>query len=195
MLKKDSIEISMNKFYFIFFILIYGCSLNSNSTFWSKSERIETDKKIIKTLFKDIQPNKKEFNPKLKLNLPRDNIKNINFNFNNDGFTFEKVSNENLSKYNFSKIENFSGFEPEILVDDKNFYFFDNKGSLIKFNKDSSVEWKKNYYSKSDKKNNPILFLALDKDSLFVADTNANYYLLNKKNGNLKWKKKTHLFI
>ncbi len=180
----------MNKFYFIFFILIYGCSLNSNSTFWSKSERIETDKKIIKTLFKDIQPNKKEFNPKLKLNLPRDNIKNINFNFNNDGFTFEKVSNENLSKYNFSKIENFSGFEPEILVDDKNFYFFDNKGSLIKFNKDSSVEWKKNYYSKSDKKNNPILFLALDKDSLFVADTNANYYLLNKKNGNLKWKKK-----
>ena len=180
----------MNKFYIIFFVLIYSCSLNSNSAFWSKSEKIASDKKVIKILFKDIQPNKREFNPNLKLNLPKNNVRNINFNFNNDGFTFEKVSNEKLSKYNFARIENFSGFEPEILVDDSNLYFFDNKGSLIKFNKVSNIEWKKNYYSKSDKKNNPILFLALEKDNLFVADTNANYYLLNKKNGNLKWKKK-----
>ena len=180
----------MNKFYIIFFVLIYSCSLNSNSAFWSKSEKITSDKKVIKILFKDIQPNKREFNPNLKLNLPKNNVRNINFNFNNDGFTFEKVSNEKLSKYNFARIENFSGFEPEILVDDRNLYFFDNKGSLIKFNKVSNIEWKKNYYSKSDKKNNPILFLALEKDNLFVADTNANYYLLNKKNGNLKWKKK-----
>ena len=180
----------MNKFYIIFFVLIYSCSLNSNSTFWSKSEKITSDKKVIKILFKDIQPNKREFNPNLKLNLPKNNVRNINFNFNNDGFTFEKVSNEKLSKYNFARIENFSGFEPEILVDDRNLYFFDNKGSLIKFNKVSNIEWKKNYYSKSDKKNNPILFLAIEKDNLFVADTNANYYLLNKKNGNLKWKKK-----
>lgn len=180
----------MNKFYIIFFVLIYSCSLNSNSAFWSKSEKITSDKKVIKILFKDIQPNKREFNPNLKLNLPKNNVRNINFNFNNDGFTFEKVSNEKLSKYNFARIENFSGFEPEILVDDRNLYFFDNKGSLIKFNKVSNIEWKKNYYSKSDKKNNPILFLAIEKDNLFVADTNANYYLLNKKNGNLKWKKK-----
>ena len=40
------------------------------------------------------------------------------------------------------------------------------------------------------KKNNPILFLASEENNLFVADTNANYYLLNKQNGNLKWKKK-----
>ena len=180
----------MNKFYLIFFVLLYSCSLNSNSAFWSKSEKIESDKKVIKILFKDIQPNKREFNPNLKLNLPKNNVKNIDYNFNNDGFTFEKVSNEKLSKHSFARIENFSGFEPEILVDDKNFYFFDNKGSLIKFNKVSNIEWKKNYYSKSDKKNNPILFFDLEKDNLFVADTNANYYLLNKKNGNLKWKKK-----
>ena len=72
----------------------------------------------------------------------------------------------------------------------KNLYFFDNKGSIIKFNKNSKLQWKKNYYSKSDKKNNPILFLASEKNNLFIADTNANYYLLNKDNGNLKWKKK-----
>ena len=61
----------MNKFYIIFFVLIYSCSLNSNSAFWSKSEKIASDKKVIKILFKDIQPNKREFNPKLKLNLPK----------------------------------------------------------------------------------------------------------------------------
>ena len=77
-----------------------------------------------------------------------------------------------------------------MLIDKNNIYFFDSNGSLIKFNKESKIEWKKNYYSKSDKKNNPILFLASEKNHLFVADTNANYYLLNKISGNLIWKKK-----
>ena len=34
------------------------------------------------------------------------------------------------------------------------------------------------------------MFLSSDGRNLFVSDTNANYYLLNIKNGNLKWKKK-----
>ena len=179
----------MNKFIYIIFIFILSCSLNSNSAFWSKSEKLKTDKKISKILFQDLKPNENEFNPKLKVNLPIKNT-SINYNFNNNGFTNEQVAGENFSKYKFSKIENFSGFEPEILVDKENIYFFDDKGSIIKFNKNSKLQWKKNYYSKSDKKNNPILFLASEKKNLFIADTNANYYLLNKDNGNLKWKKK-----
>ena len=179
----------MNKLIYIIFIFILSCSLNSNSAFWSKSEKLKTDKKISKILFQDLKPNENEFNPKLKVNLPIKNT-SINYNFNNNGFTNEQVVGKNFSKYKFSKIENFSGFEPEILVDKENMYFFDNKGSIIKFNKNSKLQWKKNYYSKSDKKNNPILFLASEKKNLFIADTNANYYLLNKDNGNLKWKKK-----
>ena len=179
----------MNKFLYIIFIFILSCSLNSNSAFWSKSEKLKTEKKISKILFEDSKPNENEFNPKLKVNLPIKNT-SINYNFNNNGFTNEQIPGENFSKYKFSKIENFSGFEPEILVDKENIYFFDDKGSIIKFNKNSKLQWKKNYYSKSDKKNNPILFLASEKKNLFIADTNANYYLLNKDNGNLKWKKK-----
>ncbi len=179
----------MNKFFYIIFIFILSCSLNSNSAFWSKSEKLKTDKKIPKILFEDLKPNENEFNPKLKVKLPIKNT-SINYNFNNNGFTNEQIAGENFSKYKFSKIENFSGFEPEILVDKENIYFFDDKGSIIKFNKNSKLQWKKNYYSKSDKKNNPILFLASENNNLFIADTNANYYLLNKDNGNLKWKKK-----
>ena len=65
---------------------------------------------------------------------------------------------------------------PHVLKVTNPLFFFDNRGSIIKFNKDSKVEWKKNYYSKSDKRNNPILFLASENNNLFVADTNANYY-------------------
>jgi len=179
----------VNKLIYIIFIFILSCSLNSNSAFWSKSEKLKTDKKISKILFQDLKPNENEFNPKLKVNLPIKNT-SVNYNFNNNGFTNEQITGKNFSKYKFSKIENFSGFEPEILVDKENIYFFDDKGSIIKFNKNSKLQWKKNYYSKSDKKNNPIIFLASEKNNLFIADTNANYYLLNKDNGNLKWKKK-----
>ena len=180
----------MNNIFYIFFIFIIACSLNSNSKFWSKSKKIETDNEITKILFEDIRPNENEFNPTLKVSLPSKNIKNISYNLNNDGFTNQIIVGNNFSKYKFSKIENFSGFEPEILIDEENLFFFDNKGSIIKFNNGSETVWKKNYYSKSDKKNNPILFLASEDNNLFIADTNANYYLLNKENGNLKWKKK-----
>ena len=180
----------MNNIFYIFFIFIVACSLNSNSKFWSKSKKIETENEITKILFEDIRPNENEFNPTLKVSLPIKDVKNISHNLNNDGFTNQRINDKNFSKYNFSKIENFSGFEPEILIDDENLFFFDNKGSIIKFSKDSKIVWKKNYYSKSDKKNNPILFLASENNNLFIADTNANYYLLNKENGNLKWKKK-----
>ena len=180
----------MNKFLYIFFILLFSCSLNPNSAFWSKTEKAKTDKVITKLIFEDIKPNENEFNSKLKVKLPKKKVRKKDYNLNNDGFTDIKISVNNFSKYNFSKIENFSEFEPEILVDNQNLFFFDNKGSVIKFDRDSKVQWKKNYYTKSDKKNNPILFLASEANNLFIADTNANYYLLNKKNGNLKWKKK-----
>ena len=180
----------MNRLVYIGLIFILSCSLNSDSVFWSQTKKVETDKIITKILFKDIKPNEEEFNPKLKVNLPSKNIQNIEYIFNNDGFTRENITGNNFSKYNFSKIENFSGYEPEILIDNQNLFYFDNKGSIIKFNKGSKIQWKKNYYSKSDKKNNPILFLASEDNNLFIADNNANYYLLNKENGNLKWKKK-----
>ena len=180
----------MNKFFFIFFVFTLSCSLNSNSAFWSKSKNVKTEKSVTRLLFENTKPSESEFNPKLRVNLPNQNVKNINYNYNNDGFTRKKLFEEKFSKYNFSKIDNFSGYEPEILVDKSNLYFFDNKGSIIKFDKNSNIKWKKNYYSKFDKKNNPILFLASENDNLFVADNNANYYLINKNNGNLKWKKK-----
>ena len=100
----------MNNIFYIFFIFIIACSLNSNSKFWSKSKKIETDNEITKILFEDIRPNENEFNPTLKVSLPSKNIKNISHNLNNDGFTNQSIVGNNFSKYKFSKIENFSVF-------------------------------------------------------------------------------------
>ena len=94
----------MNKFSYFFLILILGCSLNSDSAFWTKTKKAETDKVITKILFKDVKPNENEFNPKLKVNLPKNNIKNVSHFLNNDGFTNEKIISDNISKFKFTKI-------------------------------------------------------------------------------------------
>ena len=101
----------MNKLIYIIFIFILSCSLNSNSAFWSKSEKLKTDKKISKILFQDLKPNENEFNPKLKVNLPIKNT-SINYNFNNS-FTFLYYDNDKLkksAKLNFKSIGSFIKF-------------------------------------------------------------------------------------
>ena len=50
-----------------------------------------------------------------------------------------------MSKYSFSKIKSFSNFEPEILIDKNHLFYFDSKGSIIKFDNNSknNLETKK----------------------------------------------------
>jgi len=180
----------VNKYSLIILVLILSCSFNPNSKFWSETKKLEIDKFTTKTLFKNENPNKFEFNEKLRISLP--NVDNVNTNIktNNDGYVNFTISKEYSSKFKFGKIEKFSSYEPEILINKKNLYFFDNKGSLIKFDNNSNVVWKKNYYSKSDKKSQPILFMASEENNIFVADTVANYYVIDSMSGDLRWKKK-----
>ena len=49
--------------------------------------------------------------------------------------------------------------------------------------------WKKNYYSKSEKKLNPILQLVNNDQYLIVADNITKYYMLDIETGNLVWSK------
>ena len=51
--------------------------------------------------------------------------------------------------------------------------FFDNKGSILKFDKNSKLIWKKNYYTKSEKKLKPILQFANDDNTVIVTDNIA----------------------
>ena len=78
---------------------------------------------------------------------------------NNNGRTNYNGNLKSISKYKFSKIEKFDEYEPEIIINQNNIIFFDNKGTILKFDENSKLLWKKNYYTKIEKKLKPILFL------------------------------------
>ena len=184
----------MNKI-IVFFICIFfvnGCSLNKNSKFWTISENIsEENNSNFKKIFVEDEAFDKEFNANVSINLGdkfNDNFKNKDY-FNNYGRLNYNGALKKSSRYKFSKIKNFYQFEPKISFVNKNIIFFDNKGSILKFDEKSKLIWKKNYYSKSEKKLKPILQFANDGDTLVVADNIARYFALDIKSGDQLWSK------
>ena len=184
----------MNKilFLFIIFILSSNCSFNKNSKFWSNSENIKNETSInYEEIFPSEESLKKEFNSNLKIKLiskPTNNTLSNNHSNNNGRLNFDGNLKKS-SRYKFSKIDNFNQYQPEVLFFKDNVIFFDNKGSILKFNDESKLIWKKNYYSKSEKKLKPILQFVNNDKYLIVADNIAKYYMLDIQTGNLIWSK------
>ncbi len=177
----------------IFFIIINsGCSFNKNSEFWADTENITKEKnEEYKEIFSDEKALAKEFNANISINLGNifNNDHKLRDYFNNDGRLNYNGALKKSSRYKFSKIKNFYQFEPNISFINNNIIFFDKKGSILKFDDSSKLVWKKNYYSKLEKKLNPILQFANNANTLLVADNRAKYYALDINNGNLLWLK------
>ena len=177
---------------FLVFILISNCSLDKKSSLWTESKKIETvNDLVINELFKNEEAFNKEFNSNVKIQLKSNPTKNsfVNNLNNNNGRVSYNGSLKNISRFKFSTIDNFDQIEPEILFDEDNIIFFENKGSIFNFDKFSKLIWKKNFYKKFEKKAKPELFLANDKKTLIVADNLAKYYAMNIKTGELIWAK------
>ncbi len=173
-------------------LLIGGCSLHKNSKFWTKTKDIPEEKKPnYEKIFLEEKVLSKEFNSNLKLKLGNRINNDLLFQnyYNNDGRSNYNGVLKKSSRFKFSKIEKFNQFEPTISFNKDKLIFFDNKGSIFQFNNESKLIWKKNYYSKSEKKLKPILQFANDEKYLIVADNIAKYFLLDLKNGNLIWSK------
>ncbi len=183
----------MSKF-FIFFligIIFSNCSLNKNSKFWTSTKNIDLENSQFKKILDDEKVLDKTFNQNLKIRLSKkvskDNKKSLQTN--NDGRINFNGTLEKTSRFKFSKIKNFYQYEPEISFNNKNIIFFDNKGTILKFDSNSKLLWKKNYYSKNEKKLNPILQFSNNGKHLVVADNLANVYVLDLKTGNQLWTK------
>ena len=175
----------------VIFIFIANCSLNKNSKFWTNEKVVEEKQQNIEEIFKKEETLKLEFNPNLKISLyskPIDKSFINNFD-NNNGRINYRGDLKKISKFKFSKIKNFYQYNPELLFNNNNIIFFDNKGSILKFDENSNLIWKKNIYSKTEKKQNPILFFAGDNKTLSVADNIAKYYALDIRTGKLLWSK------
>ena len=176
----------MNKFslYLFFIILLTSCSLE-------KSDIVEQNKKN-KEIFVKIKPIEKELNSGLKINIKKltKGKPFLQNNSNNNGNTNFQADREKKSLYKFSVINKFEFNQPELLfTEKKNIIFFDGKGSIFKINEDLKKVWKVNYYSKKEKKLEPILYFAQNGQSLLVCDTLSKIYSVNLSSGKLNWMK------
>ena len=183
----------MSKIFQLLLIIIFfsGCSLNKNSKFWTSETIKEIQEQKFEKIFDDPKALSQELNTNINLNLSKNFTKNrssVKFT-NNDGRVNFDGSLKKSSKYKFSKIENFYQFEPIIVFNKNNVIFFDDKGTVLQFNNRSKLIWKKNYYTKSEKKSNPILQFANNDKFLIVADNLSKYYMLNLETGDLIWSK------
>ena len=184
----------MNKIICFFFVIFFlsGCSLNKNSKFWTTQNLEKLEEKKFEKIFDDQKALGKELNTNISLNLISNTKKNNTLRnlTNNDGqYNFDGLLKKS-SKYKFSKIKNFNQLEPVISFNKNNVIFFDNKGTILKFNENSKLIWKKNFYTKTEKKLDPILQFANNNKHLIVADNLTKYYMLDLKNGDLVWSKR-----
>ena len=172
----------------ILFLSISNCSLDNKSGIWTneKKNKLIDDKKV--EIFKDKKKQSIEFNKDLKIVLKKaPKNKTLLTNDNNTGVRSYTGKLKKSLKYNFSKIKRFDEFEPELTFYKDKIFFFDNKGSLLKFDLDLNSIWKKNYYLKSEKKLKPIIYMAAYNNILIVADSISKLYAINVKNGDILW--------
>ena len=182
----------MNKLIFTLVILFFlnNCSFNENSRIWKdKENKLENNKKITK-VFSENKSGVKEFNQDLKLDLSSIKILNKkNDNQNNLGLQSYKGDLRKIGSFKFSKLEELNKLDFEPIFLNNGVIFFDKKGSIIKYDNNQKVIWKKNHYSKSEKKLKPKLNFIVDEQNLLVADSIAKYYSINISTGKLNWSK------
>ena len=172
------------------FFLVNNCSFNENSGIWKDKQKTLEDQKNIEKVFLDKELVTSEFNQELEIDLA--NIKTNNKiidNKNNFGSqNYEGLFNK-VGNYKFSKLENVNqlNFKPIFL--DNGLIFFDKKGSIIRFDNSQKILWKKNHYSKTEKKLKPQLNFKLSDKDLLVVDSIAKYYSINIDSGEINWSK------
>jgi outer membrane protein assembly factor BamB len=176
----------------IFIISLFflnNCSLNENSRIWKNKKDNSINPKNIKKIFSE----KKiitQFNQELKLDLANVKINNkIVDNQNNYGFQDYSGSIDKVGNYKFSKLDDVNelNFKPVFLND--GLIFFDKKGSIIRYDNNQKILWKKNHYSKLEKKLKPKLNFVLVDQNLLITDSISKYYSINVNSGELIWSK------
>jgi outer membrane protein assembly factor BamB len=182
----------VTRLFLLIFTLFFvtHCSVKENLGIWNKKDENLENQKKVKKLFSDDKKIITEFNPELKLDISKLKFnENIVNNQNNIGAQNYTGFNEKINTFKFSTIKDTNQLNYKPIFLDDGLMFFDNKGTIIRYDLNSKVIWKKNIYSKSEKKLNPKLFFALKGDNLLVADNLAKYYSINIKFGELNWSK------
>ena len=181
----------MNKVFILILIpfFLYSCSLNSNSKIWNKEQnKLEKSKDFKKIDFEE-KKEVTELNSSIKINFS--NIQ-LNENSLNDQNNFGSLKYlgmlEKVGSFKFSKFKDINNLNFKPLFLENGLVFFDKKGSIIRYDENSKIIWKKNYYSKSEKKLSPKLSFYKEKENIYIIDTIGKIYSIDILNGDLNWK-------
>ena len=174
----------------IVFFFVNNCSFNENSRIWKDKNKEQLTKSNVKKVFEEKKFIVEEFNQNLNLDLSGININNKFISNQNDfGSQSYKGELNKIGSYKFSKLEELNQINLKPLFIENDIVFFDKKGSIIRFDENQKILWKKNYYSKAEKKLHPKLDFILHEESILVSDSIAKYYSINANNGELNWSK------
>ncbi len=171
-------------------LFLCQCSFNKNSRIWKDEKKeIETQANFKKVFSKE-KDITIEFNKDLKLDLAKINTNNVIVdNKNNYGAQEYNGIVKKIGSYKFSKLEDVNQFDFKPIFLNDGLIFFDKKGTIIRYNDKQKILWKKNNYSKVEKKLKPKLNFVIDGDNLLITDSIAKYYSISKNSGELNWSK------
>ncbi len=181
----------MIKFFSVIFLfLTLGCSFNQNSKIWNQKDQKSYDKQKVKKIFQDQKKIIKEFNPFLRLEISNkilgDKKKGYTNNFGSLKYS-GKLDKKNSFKFN--KFKKTYKLDSKPIFLENGLVFFDNKGTIIRYNFDKKVEWKQNIYKRSEKKLNPNINFSRTNKNLIIADNLSKIYSLDLKTGEVIWSK------
>ena len=159
--------------------LLNNCSFNEKSQLWQDKEKNFNNKEIIS-----------ELNQKLTLDLSQI-INNNKVVYNRNDYGSKEYSGliNKIGNYKFKKFKDINQISYKPIFLKKGLIFFDKKGSIIRYDDKQKILWKKNFYSKSEKKLSPKLNFLLDGENLIVTDNIAKFYSLNINTAKLNWSK------
>ena len=174
----------------ITFFLINNCSFNKNSKIWKNNEKRLPNESNLEKVFTEKQREVQEFNQSLNLDLSGIKINN-KFIYNQNNFGSQNFNGglNKVGSYKFSKLEELNQINFKPLFINNDIVFFDKKGSIVRYDKKQKTIWKKNYYSKDEKKLYPKLNFIFHDENILVSDSIAKYYSINANSGELNWSK------
>ena len=180
----------MNRIVVLLTVLFFinNCSLNENSKIWKDKEKELLTQSNVKRIFAKEKLVVQEFNQELNLDLSLIKSNNkFNDNQNNFGSQSYKGELNKIASYKFSKLEQLNQINFKPLLFSNDLVFFDKKGSITRYDENQKVLWKKNYYSKSEKKLYPKLSFVSHDENILVSDSISKYYSINSNTGELNW--------
>ena len=175
----------------LFSFLLVNCSLNENSKIWNKKNNVSDKNKNIQIITDKKKETPVELNSKIKLGLLKTNLNKTTFNNYNDyGAQSYSGKLNKIGNFKFKKLEEVNEFNFQPLFLNDGIVFFDKNGSVIRYDFNGKILWKKNYYNKFEKKSNPRLSFSQKNNNLIITDSVSNLYSINLNSGDLIWSKK-----